>query len=250
MAHQIDLSGHCALVTGASKGLGQAMAVALAEAGANVIGIARSSMKNTETLIHALGRRFEGIELDLKSLKSEDIYTWLPRFADVDILVNNAGMIARHPAIEMPESSWQDVIDVNLSSVFYLSQAFAKLWINKGTPGKIIHIASMLSFQGGINVASYTASKSALRGLTMALSNEWAPYGINVNAIAPGYMKTDNTLVLQNDSTRYQSILSRIPAGRWGEPNDLKGAVLFLASSLSDYIHGVTLPVDGGYLSR
>lgn len=250
---QFKLEGKVAIVTGCNRGLGQAMAIALAEAGADILGVSASPQAaETETAVRAAGRRFVYVSADLRSLEPipRIIGTVLETYGRLDILVNNAGIIKRNEALSFTEAEWDDVMNLNLRTVFFLSQAAARHWVAQKQKGKIINVASMLSFQGGIRVPSYTASKSGIRGLTMALSNEWAKHGINVNAIAPGYMATDNTEALRNDPQRSQEILSRIPAGRWGEASDLAGAVVFLASSASDYVHGHTLAVDGGWLGR
>jgi 2-dehydro-3-deoxy-D-gluconate 5-dehydrogenase len=247
------LDGKVALVTGADKGLGQGLAVALAEAGADVVGLSRSSSMGIAEAIRALGRRYHALSYDLQTKNADDlrgiIAEAVGQFGRLDILVNNAGTIRRGPALEVSETDWDDVLQVNLMSAFFLSQAAARRMKENGA-GKIINIASMLSFQGGIHVISYAAAKSALAGITSGLANEWAKYNIHVNAIAPGYMATDNTAVLRADPNRALAILDRIPAGRWGTPADLQGAVVFLASSASDYLHGAIIPVDGGWLSR
>lgn len=250
---KFKLEGKVAIVTGCSRGLGQAMAIALAQAGADIVGVSSSkSAPQTEESIKKTGKKFIYIKADLSQKEAIDkiISTTLNNFGNMDILVNNAGIIRRNDAIFFTEEDWDDVIKINLKSVFFLSQAFAKHILASNKKGKIINIASMLSFQGGIRVPSYTASKSAIRGLTMALANEWARYNINVNAIAPGYMSTDNTEALRNDPKRNKEILDRIPAGRWGMTEDLAGAVVFLASEASDYVNGHTLAVDGGWLAR
>jgi 2-deoxy-D-gluconate 3-dehydrogenase len=246
-----DLSGAVALVTGANVGLGQAIAVALAEAGADVAGVSRRAAPETKARVEALGRRFLGMEADLSTLAPIPAIVGQTQseLGGVDILVNNAGTIRRADSIDFTEADWDAVIDTNLKSVFFLSQAAGRHMIAQGR-GKIINVASMLSFQGGIRVPSYTASKSGLAGLTRLLANEWAAKGVNVNAIAPGYMSTDNTTQLRDDAKRNADILARIPAGRWGEPADLAGAAVFLASRASDYVHGAILPVDGGWLAR
>jgi 2-deoxy-D-gluconate 3-dehydrogenase len=246
------LDGRVALVTGASAGLGASMALALAEAGADVVchGNTRTPDKTCEA-IAKLGRRALPIRGDLQDRETPQrlIETTIREFGAIDILVNNAGMIRRAPAVDYPEEDWATVIEVNLSSVFRLSQAAGKHMVERGR-GKIINIASLLSFQGGITVPAYAASKSGVAGLTRALANEWAAQGVNVNAIAPGYMLTDNTAALQRDATRNRQILERIPAGRWGEPQDLAGAVVFLASAASNYMFGHVLVVDGGWMGR
>jgi 2-deoxy-D-gluconate 3-dehydrogenase len=247
------LDGKVALVTGATTGLGQGMAVALAEAGADVVSLGRRPGDETGAQITALGRRFEHVQCDLAAATPITLQSVITQIVDqmgrLDILVNNAGIIRRGPALEFSETDWDDVLQVNLKAAFFLSQAAANQMKTQGG-GKIIHVASMLSFQGGVRVISYAAAKSGLAGLTRAQANEWAAHHINVNAIAPGYMATDNTAVLQADPERNWAILERIPAGRWGTPDDLKGVVVFLASRASDYMHGTIMPVDGGWLSR
>lgn len=242
-----------ALVTGAGQGLGQAMAVALAEAGADIVGLDRAASEQTGEMIRALGRRYRTVVCDLRQANAADLGEIVAGAAaevgPLDILVNNAGIIRRAPALEFSETDWDDVLHINLRAVFFLSQAAARVMSRQGH-GKIINIASMLSFQGGILVPSYTAAKSGVAGLTRALANEWAKLNINVNAIAPGYMATENTAPLRADPVRSKSILDRIPAGRWGAPADLHGVVVFLASSASDYLNGAILPVDGGWLTR
>lgn len=247
-----DLSGKVAIVTGAGRGLGLGMAEALAGAGADVFGVQRSSLDDCRMAVEGHGRRFHGMQADLADdeAPARIVAAALVAFGRIDILVNNAGIIRRVEALELERKDWDDVLDVNLSSVLWLSQAAARYWVREGRGGKIINTASMLSFQGGIRVAGYTASKSGLLGLTRLLANEWAAKGINVNAIAPGYFRTDNTQALQDDPARNAEILARIPAGRWGEPSDLGGAAVFLASKASDYVHGTVLAVDGGWLAR
>ena len=255
MASIIDhfrLDGKTALVTGASRGLGAAMARALAEAGADVILVARGDLATTTRLVEETGRKAYAFRADQASRASLDrlmaaLGTTLPL---PDILVNNGGTIRRANFTDFGLTDWDEVIETNLTSIFRLSQRLAATWVTGKLPGKIIHIASMLSFQGGIRVASYTASKSALAGLTKLMANELAAHGINVNAIAPGYMATDNTAQLRADPVRNKTILDRIPAARWGEPSDLAGAVVYLASPASDYLHGHILAVDGGWLAR
>ncbi|EML9397450.1 2-dehydro-3-deoxy-D-gluconate 5-dehydrogenase KduD [Citrobacter freundii] len=246
------LEGKVVIVTGCDTGLGQGMAVALAEAGCDVVGVNRKIPHETAEKINALGRRFMAIQADLsqQDALTSIVTQSVSAFGRIDILVNNAGTIRRQDALDFSEKDWDDVMNLNLKSVFFLSQAVARQFLAQGNGGKIINIASMLSFQGGIRVPSYTASKSGVLGITRLLANEWAAKGINVNAIAPGYMATNNTQQLRADSERNQEIIDRIPAGRWGTPNDLKGPVVFLASSASDYIHGYTLAVDGGWLAR
>jgi 2-deoxy-D-gluconate 3-dehydrogenase len=247
------LDGKTALVTGAGQGLGQGMAIALAEAGADIASLDRTGCEGTCEAVRALGRRYHESVADLCEASVADLNVVVARiveeFGQIDILINNAGIIRRTPAIEFSEADWDDVLQINLKAAFFLAQAAARSMISR-RGGKIINVASMLSFQGGINIPSYTAAKSGLAGITRALANEWAKHNINVNAIAPGYMATDNTAALRADPLRSKSILERIPAGRWGLPDDLKGAVVFLASSASDYIHGAILPVDGGWLTR
>lgn len=246
------LSGKVAIVTGCDTGLGQGMAVALAQAGCDIVGVNRKIPEETAARVTGLSRRFLAIRADLGKQESiHDVVTKaVAEMGRVDILVNNAGTIRREDALSFSEKDWDEVVDLNLKSVFFLSQAVARQFIAQGQGGKIINIASMLSFQGGIRVPSYTASKSGVLGITRLLANEWAAQGINVNAIAPGYMATNNTQQLRDDEQRSQAILDRIPAGRWGLPDDLQGPVVFLASPASDYINGHTLAVDGGWLAR
>jgi 2-deoxy-D-gluconate 3-dehydrogenase len=246
------LSGRVAIVTGASRGLGADMAVALAEAGADVALVARGDTAAVTRAIAQLGRRSCTVKIDVGAAgAAEKILAAVTKhLGPADILVNNAGIIRRAAFLEFSEADWDDVMNVNLRAVFRLSQRFAAAVVARQVPGKIINTASLLSFQGGIRVVSYTAAKSALGGLTRAMANELAPLRINVNAIAPGYMETDNTAQLRADPVRQHAILERIPAGRWGVGADLKGAVVFLASPASDYVHGITLPVDGGWLAR
>jgi len=247
------LDGNVALVTGAAQGLGQSMAIALAEAGADIASLDRIGCEATCESVRALGRHYYESVVDLREASVADlnavVASIVEKFGHIDILVNNAGTIRRTPAIDFSETDWDDVLQIDLKAAFFLSQAVGRTMLSQRA-GKIINIVSMLSFQGGINVPSYTAAKSGLAGITRALANEWAKHGINVNAIAPGYMATDNTAALRLDPIRSNSILERIPAGRWGVPEDLKGAVVFLASPASDYVHGAILPVDGGWLTR
>ena len=247
-----SLEGKNALVTGANTGLGQAIAVALADAGADVALIGRSAPEETEERIKALGRRTAVVMADLSdtSVVTSVIADSEKQLGPVDILVNNAGIIRRQDALEFSEDDWDDVLATNLKVPFFLAQAAAKSMTKARRAGKIINVASLLSIQGGIRVASYTASKSGLAGLTRLLANEWASQGINVNAIVPGYFATNNTEALHNDAERNRQILDRVPAGRWGDPDDLGGAAVYLASKASDYVHGVLLPVDGGWLAR
>jgi 2-deoxy-D-gluconate 3-dehydrogenase len=247
------LDGRVALVTGARQGLGQGFAVALAEAGADIAGLDRGDVNETSALVAGLGRRFIPIQCDLRAAPvaglNQIVEQVVAEMGRLDILVNNAGIIRRAPALEFSEADWDDVLHINLKALFFLAQAAGKIMARQGG-GKIINVASMLSFQGGILVPSYTAAKSGVAGVTRALANEWAKYNINVNAIAPGYMATDNTAPLRADPARSASILDRIPAGRWGTPADLKGIVVFLASPAADYMHGAIIPVDGGWLTR
>ena len=228
------LDGKVAVVTGANTGLGQGMAIALAQAGAKVVLVGRRNCDETQAKIDEFGGQSAQVLADLSLTES----------------VDNAGIIKRCDAIDVPKQDWDSVINVNLNMVFLLCQAFAKQYVKQGDGGKIINVCSMLSFQGGIRVPAYTASKSAVMGLTKALANEWASKGIQVNAIAPGYMATNNTSQLRSDADRSEAILDRIPAGRWGTPEDMQGAAVFLASKASDYVNGYTVAVDGGWLAR
>jgi 2-deoxy-D-gluconate 3-dehydrogenase len=250
-AGPFNLGGKAALVTGANTGIGRAIAVALAEAGADVALAGRSAADETAEQIRALGRRTAIIDADLATTEPIRalVEATLAQLGGLDILVNNAGIIRRAEAVEVSEADWDAVIDTNLKSLFFLCQAAGRHMIAQGR-GKIVNIASLLSFQGGIRVPGYAAAKSGVAGLTKALANEWAPLGVNVNAIAPGYIATNNTVALRADETRNRQILERIPAGRWGAPADIGGAALFLASSASDYVHGHILAVDGGWLAR
>jgi 2-deoxy-D-gluconate 3-dehydrogenase len=251
MLDLFNLAGRTALVTGANTGLGQGIAIALAAAGADIVAAGRSAADDTGAQVTGLGRRFLDVHADLSS--TEPVRALVDAAVKLngrlDILVNNAGIIRRADSLDVEEEDWDAVIDTNLKSVFFLSQAAARHMAANGG-GKIVNIASLLSFQGGIRVPAYAASKSAVAGLTRALANEWAAQGINVNAIAPGYFDTNNTAALRADPVREPAILARIPAGRWGEPQDLGGAAVFLASRASDYVHGIVLPVDGGWLAR
>ena len=251
MANPFSLEGKVALVTGANTGLGQGIAVALAEAGADVAAAGIQAPTETEEKVRSLGRRFVSIEANLITIEPVQriVTETLAGLGRLDILVNNAGLIRRADAVDFSEKDWDDVMNVNIKSAFFMSQAAGRHFIANGG-GKIINIASMLSFQGGIRVPSYTASKSGIAGITRLLANEWANRNINVNAIAPGYMATDNTAQLRADEERSAQILGRIPAGRWGVASDLGGAAVFLASSASDYVNGAILPVDGGWLAR
>lgn len=251
MANPFDLSGRIAIVTGANTGIGQGIAVALAEAGATIVAVGRSSMDETEALVRQADVKFHAIAADLGSIDPVKpiVAETLGTFGNIDILVNNAGIVRRADAIDFTEEDWDAVMNINLKTAFFLTQAVAHHMLEKGR-GKIINIASMLSFQGGIRIPSYTASKSGIAGLTRLLACEWAAKGVNVNAIAPGYFATNNTTALREDPDRNSGILARIPAGRWGNPEDIGGAAVFLASSASDYVHGTVLPVDGGWLAR
>jgi 2-deoxy-D-gluconate 3-dehydrogenase len=250
---QFSLEGKVAIVTGAGTGLGEAMAIGLAQAGADVAGVYHDHVPEAAAdEIRRLGRRFLGIQADLSSTEpiQRIVDATVEAFGRLDILVNNAGIIRRAPSLEFTEKDWDDVMNVNLKSLFFLCQAAGRRFMKQGSGGKIINIASMLSFQGGILIPPYTASKAGVRGLTQLLANEWAAHNINVNAIAPGYMATSNTEPLRNDLKRAPAILARIPAGRWGLPADMQGAVVFLASEASAYVNGFTLAVDGGWLGR
>jgi 2-deoxy-D-gluconate 3-dehydrogenase len=252
MSDLFDLSGRVALVTGANTGLGQGIALALARAGADIAAIGRSAPDETAAAVAGSGRRLRWIEADLDRVDGlgAAVDAAVAQLGRADILVNNAGTIRRNAALDFTEDDWDAVLGVNLKTAFFLAQAFARYCVAAGQGGKIVNIASMLSFQGGIRVASYTASKSGILGLTRLLANEWAAQGINVNAIAPGYFVTANTTALRADEQRNRDILARIPAARWGEPADLGGAAVFLCSRAADYVHGTVLPVDGGWLAR
>ncbi|MDB5231818.1 MAG: 2-deoxy-D-gluconate 3-dehydrogenase [Chitinophagaceae bacterium] len=248
-----DLLGKTALVTGCNRGIGKAMAVGLAEAGANIIGVSGSLQEESEVKkeVEGTGRKFYAYQADLSERKS--VYDFIEKVqkehSTIDILVNNAGTIMRKPAAEHPDEYWDKVLAINLDAPFVLAREIGKKMLENGS-GKIIFTCSLLSFQGGINVPGYAASKGALASLVKALANEWASKGVNVNGIAPGYIATDNTEALRNDPDRSASILSRIPAGRWGDPNDFKGPVVFLSSAAGDYVHGTILTVDGGWMGR
>jgi len=247
------LDGKTAIVTGCGRGLGQGIALALAEAGADIFGVGQApGAEKTAELIAATGKKFKYLSADLTTCEpvSGVIKAALELSGHVDILVNNAGTIRRCDSVDFTETDWDDVIGVNLKTLFFLSQAAAREFIKQKSGGKIINIASMLSFQGGIRVPSYTAAKGGVRTLTMLMANEWAKFNINTNAIAPGYMATDNTEALRNDPQRSAAILDRIPAGRWGTPGDVAGAAVFLSSAAASYINGYTLAVDGGWLAR
>jgi 2-deoxy-D-gluconate 3-dehydrogenase len=254
MKNAFDLTGKVALVTGCKRGIGMAMALGLAEAGADIIGVSANlelAGSQVSKAVEALGRSFKAYQADFSNRDS--LYTFIKQvkadFPRIDILVNNAGTILRNPAAEHSDEFWDEVLEVNLSSQFILSREIGSTMLAQGA-GKIIFTASLLSFQGGINVPGYAASKGGIARLTMALANEWAGKGVNVNAIAPGYISTDNTAALREDKERSNSILGRIPAGRWGEPEDFKGPVVFLASDASNYVHGTILTVDGGWMGR
>jgi len=248
-----DLSGRTALVTGCRRGIGRAAAVALAAAGADVVGVSASLEPGSEVeaSVEACGRSFRAYRCDLADRAAvyelvAEIRRDVPR---LDVLVNNAGTIARAPAAEHPDDLWDRVLEVNLTAQFVLTRELGRDMVERGY-GKIVFVASLLSFQGGITVPGYTASKSGIAGLTKALANEWAARGVNVNAVAPGYVRTDNTQALQDDPDRYEQILARIPAGRWADPEDIAGAIVYLSSPAADYVHGTVLPVDGGWLGR
>jgi 2-dehydro-3-deoxy-D-gluconate 5-dehydrogenase len=249
-----NLEGKTALVTGCKKGIGMAMAIALAEAGADILGVSATlelEGSDIEKVVLAKGRKFKAYQADFSDRDS--LYNFIKAVKSdnpiIDILVNNAGTIKRAPAAEHPDEFWDNVLEINLNAQFLLSRELGKEMVERGS-GKIIFTASLLTFQGGINVPSYAASKGAIGSLTKALANEWAAKGVNVNAIAPGYIATDNTDALRKDPVRSQSILDRIPAGRWGETADFNGAIIFLASKASDYVHGTILTVDGGWMGR
>lgn len=247
MSAVFSLEGRRALVTGSNTGLGQAIAAGLAAAGAEVVCAARRAPEETLEMIARAGGRASALALDFADpMAAKDVFAG----AGFDILVNNAGIIRRADAVDFSEADWDDVIDVNLKALFFTTQAFGRELIAKGRPGKVVNIASLLSFQGGIRVPSYTASKHGVAGLTKLLANEWAARGINVNAIAPGYIETNNTEALRADEARNRAILERIPAGRWGRAEDIAGAAVFLASPAADYVHGAVLNVDGGWLAR
>ena len=251
---QFSLQGRTALVTGCKRGIGKAIAIGLAEAGANIIGVSASLEKHgseIENELTAMGRDFFAYQCDFsdRAAVSAFIQEVTAEFPEIDILVNNAGTIKRAPAAEHPDDYWDEVIEVNLNAQFILSKAIGASMLKRGY-GKVIFTASLLTFQGGITVPGYAASKGAIGQLTKALANEWAAAGVNVNAIAPGYIRTDNTQALQDDPVRSKAILERIPAGRWGQPQDFAGPAVFLASAASDYMHGSILTVDGGWMGR
>ncbi len=249
---QFKLDGKVAIVTGGTRGLGQGIALGLAEAGADIALVDILDMTESKELIEKLGRKCITVTADLSKKESVDtiVSTVVEQMGGIDILFNNAGIIRRAPITEFTEKDWDDVMNINIRTLFFLSQAVGKVFIKQGRGGKIVNTASMLSFQGGIFVPSYTASKSAVMGLTRLLANELGAYNVNVNAIAPGYMATDNTKALREDPERNKAILDRIPAGRWGTPEDLQGAAVFLASAASDYMQGYTIAIDGGWLAR
>lgn len=248
---QFKIDGKVALVSGAGTGIGQGISFGLAEAGADIIGVDYYDMTETQTKVEAIGHRFLGITTNLASIEPIPgiIHQAIRHFGHLDILVNNAGIVRRADALDFTEKDWDEVMNHNVKTVFFCSQAVAKQFIRQGTGGKIINIASIHSFHGGIQLSSFTASKSGVLGLTRLMANEWAKHNINVNAIAPGYMGMDDTLTLKFEEQSEKEILSRIPAGRWGSPDDLKGAVVFLASPASLYINGFTVAVDGGWLA-
>ena len=252
MPSTFSLSGMKAVVTGANTGIGQGIAVALAASGAELLAVGRSSMDETVSMVTAAGGVCHAIRCDLsnRTERAALIKDAVARFGPLDILVNNAGIIRRADALDFSEEDWDDVMDINLKAAFFLAQGFARQALDAGRPAKIINIASMLSFQGGIRVASYTASKGGMAGITRLLACEWASKGINVNAIAPGYIVSNNTEALRADPERSTAILARIPAGSWGAPDDIGGAAVFLASPAARYVHGAILPVDGGWLAR
>lgn len=251
MKKAFDLTGRVAIVTGAYKGLGRGMAIGLAEAGADVVLVDREEANKTADAVRSFGRKTLTLSADLMSIDPIPLILQktIEAFGKVDILINNAGTIRRTPAIDYSEKDWDNVMAVNAKTVFFFSQAVARDMMKRKS-GKIINIASLLSFQGGILVPAYAASKGAVAQVTKALANEWASHGININAIAPGYMATDNTKALREDAARSKTILDRIPAGRWGAPEDLAGVAVFLASHASDYVNGHVLVVDGGWLAR
>jgi 2-deoxy-D-gluconate 3-dehydrogenase len=249
---KFKLNGKVAIVTGSSTGLGQGISLGLAEAGADIVGVDYVASPETKKMVEGLGRRYLEVVADLMTTAPIQgiVEKTVAAFGRLDILVNNAGIIRRQDAIDFTEKDWDDVMSINSKTVFFFSQAAARQFIAQGSGGKIISIASMLSFQGGIRVPSYTASKSAVMGLTRLMANEWAKHGINANAIAPGYMATNNTTAIREDAARNKAILERIPANRWGTPEDVQGAAVFLASAASDYVNGYTVAVDGGWLAR
>jgi 2-deoxy-D-gluconate 3-dehydrogenase len=252
VTNPFDLSGKTAIVTGANTGIGQGIAVALAAAGACVVGVGRSTMDATQQKIEGAGGKFHPLKADLQSIEPVQriVDESVALTGSADILVNNAGIIRRAPALEFSEKDWDEVMNVNLKAMFFLSQAFARHVVGRNGTGKIVNVASVLAFQGGILIPPYTASKHGAAGLTRLLANEWAAKGINVNAIAPGYCVTNNTQAIREDAARNAAILARIPAGRWGSAEDMGGAAVFLSSRAADYCHGTILVVDGGWLAR
>jgi len=250
---KFKLDGKVGIVTGCATGLGQAMALGLAEAGADIAGVYNTHTPEVlKQKVEQMGRRFIAIQANLITIDSISMIVekTISEFGHLDILINNAGIIRRSPSVEYTEKDWDDTMNVNLKSVFFLCQAAARQFIKQGAGGKIVNIASLLSFQGGILIPPYTASKSGVSGITKLLANEWAKHNITVNAIAPGYIETDATEALMKDPVRYKDILNRIPAGRWGKPEDLQGIAVFLASESSNYLNGFTIAVDGGWLGR
>ena len=249
---RFSLKGKVAIITGSSTGLGQGMSIALAEAGASIIGVDYVDSPETKATIEKAGGKFHGLVANLMTIEPLQgiVDEAVKVYGKLDILINNAGIIRRNDIIDFTEKDWDDVLNINLKTVFFFSQAAARQYIKQGTGGKIINIASMLSFQGGVRVVSYAASKSGVAGITRSMANEWAKHNININAIAPGYMATNNTAQLRADADRSEAILARIPAGRWGLPDDLMGPAIFLASPASDYLNGYTVAVDGGWLAR
>lgn len=251
-SNPFDLSGKVAIVTGCGGGLGQGIAVGLAKAGCDVVGVDLKDPAETRGLVESVGRKFLGLSHDISKLPEIEVVIQhaVEQFGHVDVLVNNAGTNRRGDVLTFSEADWDDVMNLNIKTVFFFCQAMAKQFIAQETGGKIINIASMLSFQGGVKVPSYTASKSGVMGLTRLLANEWAAMNINVNALAPGYMATSMSIDLRKDEVRNKAIVERIPALRWGTPDDMAGPAVFLASSASDYVHGYTIAVDGGWLAR
>ncbi|MFD7022892.1 2-dehydro-3-deoxy-D-gluconate 5-dehydrogenase KduD [Promicromonospora sukumoe] len=251
MTSPFDLHGRCAVVTGAGRGLGQAVAVGLARAGADVVLLGRPGRQDaTRDLVAETGVKAEVVDLDVSDLDAvEQVTAELNATRQIDVVVNNAGIIDREDSVDVSRDSWQRVLDVNLNGLFFLTQQLGRPMVERGH-GKIVSIASLLSFQGGLRVVSYAASKHGVAGMTKALANEWGPHGVQVNAIAPGYMATDNTTALRDDADRSRSILERIPAGRWGTAEDIAGSAVFLSSPAADYVNGHVLVVDGGWMAR
>ncbi|GAA2239688.1 2-dehydro-3-deoxy-D-gluconate 5-dehydrogenase KduD [Promicromonospora sukumoe] len=251
MTSPFDLHGRCAVVTGAGRGLGQAVAVGLASAGADVVLLGRPGRQDaTRDLVAETGVKAEVVDLDVSDLDAvEQVTAELNATRQIDVVVNNAGIIDREDSVDVSRDSWQRVLDVNLNGLFFLTQQLGRPMVERGH-GKIVSIASLLSFQGGLRVVSYAASKHGVAGMTKALANEWGPHGVQVNAIAPGYMATDNTTALRDDADRSRSILERIPAGRWGTAEDIAGSAVFLSSPAADYVNGHVLVVDGGWMAR